>query len=68
MSGVLGCVEGAGVHNTRCGFDKPAVIEADHIVKGSKTHKLSEIGYWAAKGGVEAMEREAEKCQNLTSS
>ena len=48
-----------------CGVHNPDVIEADHVIKGSKTEGMSNIGHWTFNGGVGAMEREAEKCQPL---
>ena len=44
-----------------CGLKDSRVIQADHV--RDKKGMVSNYRYWANNGGVEAMKREAEKCE-----
>lgn len=45
-----------------CGLQDFRVIEADHV-RGQKVHNLGEYSYWACHGGIQAMQKELEKCE-----
>jgi len=50
-----------------CHRDDWRVIEGDHCRGAKKIHRLCHYSWWACNGGVEAMKKEALKCQPLCS-